>query len=91
MSIFESKHFINGIEVRPKDADEIGIELDWTGDAQETELNVDSLILENDAKRLVLDHIATYGVFEGLPYTFQINTFTLEYYIDLTDLQNKEA
>jgi hypothetical protein len=89
MSIFESKHFINGIEVRPKDADEIGIELDWTGDAQETELNVDSLILENDAKRLVLDHIATYGVFEGLPYTFQINTFTLEYYIDLTDLATK--
>lgn len=90
MSIIESKHFINGIEVRPRDADMIGVELDWTGDAQENELNVDSLVLEKDAKRLVLDHIATYGVFEGLPYTFQINnTFTLEYYIDLTDLATK--
>ena len=45
----ESKHFINGIEIRPKDADKISVKMDWTGDAQEAELSVDSLILENKA------------------------------------------
>ena len=89
MSIIESKHFINNQEVRPKDADLIGLKLDWIGDAQETELNVDTLVLENKAKKLVLDHVNTYGVFEGVPYTFQINNFSLNYYIDLTDPNTK--
>jgi len=81
----ESKHFINGIEIRPKDADKISVKMDWTGDAQEAELSVDSLILENKAKKLVLNHIDNYGVFEGIPYTYQINNFSLEYYIELVD------
>lgn len=89
MSIIESKHFINGQEVRPVDADKIGIELDWTSDAQELELNVDSIKLSREARQLVLDHIATYGVFEGIPYEFQIGSFNLEYYIDLTDSGTK--
>jgi hypothetical protein len=89
MSIIESKHFINGQEVRPVDADKIGIELDWTSDAQELELNVDSLKLTREARQFVLDHIDTYGVFEGIPYTFQIGSFSLEYYIDLTDNATK--
>jgi len=82
----ESKHFINGTEIRPKDADKIGVKLDWTKDnAIELELSVDSIILENKAKKLVLDHIDTYGIFEGIPYTFQINQFSLEYFIELVD------
>lgn len=81
----ESRHFINGTEIRPKDADKIGIKLDWTADAQEAELTVDSLILENKAKKLVLDHIDTNGIFEGIPYTYQINNLTIEIYLKLVD------
>jgi len=81
----ESRHFINGTEIRPKDADKIGIKLDWTADAQEAELTVDSLVLENKAKKLVLDHIDTNGIFEGIPYTYQINNLTIEYYLKLVD------
>lgn len=81
----ESRHFIGGIEIRPKNADDIGVKLDWTGDAKEAELTVDSLVLENMGKKLVLDHIAQYGIFEGLPYTFQINTLSLQYFIELVD------
>tara|TARA_R110002126_G_scaffold93089_5_gene220760 strand:+ start:11253 stop:12983 length:1731 start_codon:yes stop_codon:yes gene_type:complete len=82
----ESRHFINGIEIRPKDADKIGVKMDWTTDnAIEAELTVDSIVLENKAKKLVIDHIDTYGIFEGIPYTFQINNFSLEYFIELVD------
>ena len=81
----ESQHFINGDPIRPKNADEIGIKLDWTGDAQDAELNVDSLILGVKARKLVLDHIAQTGVFEGVPYTYKVGTLTLEYYLQLVD------
>jgi len=81
----ESKHFINNIEIRPKNADEIGLKLDWSGDTQEAELTTDSIVLENLGKKLVLDHIATNGVFEGIPYTFMVGNYTLEYYIDLLE------
>lgn len=81
----ESQHFINGIEIRPKDADQIGLKLDFTGDIKEAELTVDSIVLENLAKKIVIEHIDTYGVFEGIPYTYKINNFTLEYYIKLID------
>ena len=81
----ESKHFIDGTEIRPKNADTIGIKMDWTGQAIEAEMSVDSLILENHAKRVVLEHIDNFGIFEGIPYTFQIGTLTLEYYLELVD------
>lgn len=81
----ESRHFINGEEIRPKDADEIGFKIDWTSDAEEAEINVDTVILERRAKQLVLEHIETYGVFEGIPYQIQIEGLILDYYIDLTE------
>ena len=81
----ESRHFINNIEIRPKNGDEIGLKLDWSGETEEAELNTDSIILENLAKKLVTDHIEQYGIFEGIPYTFMVGNFSLDYYIDLTD------
>jgi len=81
----ESRHYINGIEIRPKNGDEIGLKMDWSGDTEEAELNTDSIILENKAKQLVISHIETLGIFEGIPYTFQVGNFSLEYYIDLTE------
>jgi hypothetical protein len=84
----ESRHFINGVEIRPKNADDIGLKMDWSGDTEEAELTTDSIVLENMAKKLVLDHIDQNGVFEGIPYTFMVGNFSLEYYIDL--LENAE-
>tara|TARA_R110001632_G_scaffold4295_1_gene18187 strand:+ start:2388 stop:4106 length:1719 start_codon:yes stop_codon:yes gene_type:complete len=85
MSIFETLHYINGNQIRPVNADQIGFKLDWTGDIREAELTVDSIILANKARQLVLDHIDQLGVFEGLPYTVTVGSLTLNYYIDLTD------
>ena len=84
MSI-ETKHFINGIEIRPLNADSIGFKIDFTQDYNQPELNTDAIVLVNEAKDLVLSHIDTYGVFEGIPYTVKFANTTLEYYIDLTE------
>jgi len=87
----ETKHFIKDIEIRPENADTIGFKFDWTGDILEAELSVDSILLVTDAKKIVLDHIATLGIYEGIPYRAEVfnprtgNTVTLEYFIDLTD------
>jgi len=82
---FLTKYSINGNYFRPTNADNIGFKMDWSGDIAEAELTVDSIELETDAKRLVIQHINTYGVFEGLPLTIEVGTLTLDYYIDLTD------
>ena len=82
---FLTKYSINGNYFRPTNADNIGFKMDWTGDAREAELTVDAIELETDAKRLVIEHINTYGVFEGLPLTIEVGSLTLDYYIDLTD------
>jgi len=85
MSTFLTKHWINGTEIRPVNAHEIGFKLDWTGDPREAELTIDTIILANKAKALVMEHLATIGPFEGLPYTVQAGTTILEYYIDFTE------
>lgn len=81
----EAEYDINGTAFRPVNADEIGFKADWTTDILEAELSTDSIVLGREGKRLVLDHIATNGIFEGVPLTVTIGTLVLEYYIDLTD------
>lgn len=81
------KFFIGGVEIRPKNASQIGIKLDFTGDAQDAELTTDSLILTNEAYKIVKASIAEMGLFEGVLLTVTIGTLSLEYFIDLT--QNK--
>jgi len=83
MSIIETLYSINGTPIRPVNADDIGFKMDWTGDAEEAELTVDNLILANEAKQIVIDHIETLGVFEGIPIDIQVGGVNLEYYIDL--------
>jgi hypothetical protein len=79
------QHFINGIEIKPVDAQNIGIKLDFLGDAKEAELNVDSIILTNDAYSEVMNHIDNgVGLFEGIPYTVKIGSITIEYGLDLS-------
>lgn len=82
--VAEMKHFINGIEIRPVNADSIGIRLDFTGDAEEAELNTDSIVLTNEAYSLVNSHVSTLGLFEGVPYKIQMGTLEIEYFINLT-------
>lgn len=79
----------NGSSFVPANADEIGVKLDWTGDAREAELTVDTILLENDGKRYALEHIATLGVFEGMPITANIAGIDIAYYIDFTDAATK--
>jgi len=83
--ILETKHYINGIEIRPLNFDEIGFKIDYSQDYNLPEINTDSVILVNEAKQLVIDHINTLGVFEGIPYNITFGGVTLNYYIDLTD------
>jgi len=79
----ETTYLIAGENFRPVNADDIGIKMNWRGDIEEAELNTDTIVLSNRAKVIVLDHIATYGVFEGVPIIIQIGNTALEYYIDL--------
>ena len=83
--MIETQHYINGTEIRPVNADSIGFKIDYTQDYNLPELNTDSILLANEAKQLVLDHISTYGVFEGVPYTVKVLDVSLDYYIDLTE------
>ena len=79
----ETTYIIAGENFRPVNADDIGIKLDWRGDIKEAELNTDTIILSNRAKRIVLDHIDQFGVFQGVPILIQVGNTALEYYIDL--------
>ena len=81
-----TKHYINGIEIRPDNAGEIGFKIDFTQDYNLPELNSDSILLSNKAKQLVLDHIEELGVTEGIPYTVVIDGLDpIEYYISLIE------
>ena len=87
------KHFINGVEISPRNIDEIGFVSNWSEsisledrDGRELALNVDSIILPNEAKDIINSWIAVNGVFQGIPYEVRLNDGTLvEYYIDLTE------
>ena len=82
--ILEAKHFINGVEIVPQNFDEIGFKIDYSQDYNLPELNTDSVILVTKARQLVLDHIDTLGIYEGIPYNVTFGGVTLNYYIDLT-------
>lgn len=80
-----TRHYINGVEIRPKNADNIGFKLDFVGNWQEAELSVDSIVLEREARDMVMDHVNSLGLTEGLPYQVGIGSLLLDYYIDFTD------
>jgi hypothetical protein len=81
----ELQHFIGTHSFNPTNAEDIGIRINWIGDAQELELTTETILLDNRGKRLVNKHIEDFGVFEGVPYTVKILSSTLEYFIDLED------
>lgn len=83
------RHFLNDIEISPRNRDTIGVVSDWTGDPDVLSLNVDTLQLPREAYQIVKDHIASVGLFEGIPYRVTMEGVNdLEYYVDLTDPSN---
>lgn len=80
------KHFLNDVEVSPRNREEIGIVIDWTGDPNELKLNTDSIILTREGYDIIKEHIANVGLFEGIPYKIEMqNGVVLDYYVDLLD------
>lgn len=83
------KHFLNGIEISPRNRDSIGVVSDFTGNPDFLSLNVDTIILPREANDIVKQHIQQNGLFIGIPYTVDLNGVTLDYYVDLSDATNK--
>lgn len=80
------KHYINGIEIAPRNILSIGVQSDFTDRPEYLEVDTDKLILPREAVDIIQQHLTTYGPFEGIPYTMVTNgNETLEYYIDLQD------
>ena len=80
------KHFLNDIEISPRNRAEIGIVSDFTGNPDILSLTTDSLVLTREAMQIVQNHIATIGLFEAIPYRVELDGgITLQYYVDLTE------
>jgi len=84
------KHFLNGIEISPRNREEIGVICDFTGNPDILSVNTDTLVLPREANQLVKQHIQTSGLFVGIPYQIQLDGgINLNYYIDLCDPGSK--
>lgn len=84
--MISTRHFINGLEFRPVNAENIGFKFDYSGvNWREAELTVDNIVFANEARDIVMQHVNTIGVFEGIPYQVQIGSVILDYYVDLTE------
>ena len=83
------KHFINGTEIFPVNGDDIGIKMNFSPNEQgdtTNELTTDSVVLATEAKQLVLNHISSgAGIFQGIPYSTDIDGIVSDMFIDLTD------
>lgn len=80
------KHFLNGIEITPRNRTAIGIQSDFTGAPMVLELTTETIQLPREGFDIIKNHIQTVGLFEGVPYTVQLDGgVTLEYYVDLTE------
>lgn len=80
------RHFINNIPITPRNILEIGLSTNNIGNPELLQIDTDTIILPREGKDLILNHVATQGVFEGIPYKIELETgLKLEYYIDLTE------
>lgn len=80
------KHFLNNIPISPRNVLEIGLITDYTGNPNMLQIDSDTVVLPREAKEIILNHIATQGVFEGIPYMIETESgIKLEYYVDLTE------
>ena len=80
------RHFLNNIEVSPRNVLEIGLNTDYSGNPEILSIDTDKIKLPREALTIIQNHIATQGVFEGIPYNIVTEGgVNLEYYVDLTD------
>jgi len=80
------RHFLNGVEVAPRNILSIGVESDFTDRPDFLEVDTDKIVLPREAVDLIQTHLLTYGPFEGIPYTMVTNGGeVLEYYVDLLE------
>jgi len=80
------KHFLNGVEISPRNRESIGLVSDFTDRPDELQVNIDSVVLPREALTIIQNHIASQGPFEGIPYEIEFNSsISLEYYVDLTE------
>lgn len=80
------KHFINNTEVQPYEGENIGIKMNFIGAGSTVnELNTDSVKFATVGKQLILDHIAVNGPFQGVPYRAEVDSVSIDMFIDLVD------
>lgn len=80
------RHFLNDIEITPRNRTEIGVISDFSDNPEVLSINVDTLVLPREAFDIVKQHIQTIGLFEGIPYRIEMASgISLEYYVDLTE------
>ena len=80
------RHFLNGFAVAPRNLTDIGVVSDFTGNPDFLSISVDAVILPREANDIILGHINSVGLFEGIPYSVEMDDgVTLEYYVDLMD------
>ena len=80
------RHFLNDIEITPRNRTDIGVESNFTGNPQVLSLSTDSVILPREAFNMVMSHLSVTGLFEGMPYRVELSSgVTIEYYVDFLD------
>jgi hypothetical protein len=80
------RHYLNGVEVAPRNILSIGVESDFTDRPDFLEVDTEKLVLPREAVQIIQDHLSQYGPFEGIPYTMITNGGeVLEYYVDLQE------
>jgi len=80
------RHFLNDIEISPRNRTEIGVISDFSDNPEVLSINVDSIILPRESYDIVRNHIQSVGLFEGIPYRVEMASgISLEYYVDLTE------
>ena len=80
------KHFLNDIEVSPRNVLQFGLTSNFGGDPSILQIDADKIILPREGLQIIQNWIATQGLFEGIPYRIEMgNSISLEYYVDLTE------
>lgn len=77
------KHFLNNIEISPRNRESIGVESKFVDEIRQLDLTTTSVILPNEAKEIIQNHINTVGLFESIPYRIELNGVSINYYADL--------
>ena len=79
------KHFINSIEITPRNSNEIGIQVNFRTQLDEIKMSTDTLIIPNEGKKEIENHLQNIGWQEGIPYYIEVGGKQLPYYIDMTE------